>query len=318
MKLNYTLTCLFLVVALSINAQNSTTNNNWPKPFKVIDIESSLDGEIQKAYFYVSNQKKPQPLIISLHTWSDNYTQKDLLIEQIIKNDWNYIHPDFRGENNTPKACGSKFAISDIDDAITYAIAHSNVDMDNIHVIGKSGGGMATLLAYMNSKHPVTSFSSWVPISDLQAWYYQSLGRKNKYALDILAATSNNQSELNVDEARLRSPLFMATPKDLRNNSRLAIYVGIHDGYTGSVPVSQSINFYNKIISDYGASSNELISSKEIIDLVSMRTFPVQTDKKIADRAIIFERSYKNTSIILFEGTHEMLEPVAFDLVQVE
>ena len=293
-------------------------NNSWPIEFSEVEIKSPLDEALQKAYFYKTKKSNPQPLIISLHTWSGDYTQEDPLVQEILERDWNYIHPDFRGANKTPKACGSKYAIDDIDQAINFALNNSNVDMQNIHVIGVSGGGMATLLSYMNSKHYVSSFSAWVPISDLEAWYYQSFGRENKYAGHILTATSSVDSVLNVEEARRRSPLFMATPRRKRKGSRLTIYAGIHDGYEGSVPVSQSLHFYNKVIKDNGASDDQLISENEILKLVSMRIYPTLTDKKIGDRNVIYERNFKNISLILFEGRHEMLTDVALELLQID
>ena len=291
---------------------------SWPIEFSEVEIKSPLDEVLQKAYFYKTKKSNPQPLIISLHTWSGDYTQEDPLVQQILERDWNYIHPDFRGMNNTPKSCGSKYVIDDIDQAISFALNNCNVDMQNIHVIGVSGGGMATLLSYMNSNYPVLSFSAWVPISDLAAWYYQSLGRKNKYAGHILTATGSIDSVLNVEEARNRSPLFMVAPTDKRKGSRLTIYAGIHDGYEGSVPVSQSLNFYNKVIKDNGASDDQLISENEILKLVSMRMYPTLTDKKIGDRNVIYERNFKNISLILFEGRHEMLTDVALELLQID
>ncbi len=62
--------------------------------------------------------------------------------------------------------------IQDIEDAISFAIENGNVDTKNIHVIGASGGGYATLLTYMNTRFPIKTFSAWVPISDLKKWYY--------------------------------------------------------------------------------------------------------------------------------------------------
>ena len=319
--------CALIFVVFPVSAQrkiitigdsNGANVQGWPVEFREVEIKSPLDGKIQKAYFYSSRNGKPQPLIVSLHTWSGNYTQGDPLVKQILEKDWNYIHPDFRGANNTPRACGSKYAIDDIDQAIDFAIKYGNVDMQNIHVIGVSGGGMATLLSYMNSKYPVSSFSAWVPISDLQTWYYQSLGRKNGYTGHILAGTSSGDSVLNVDEAIKRSPLYMITPTERRKDSRLFIYAGIHDGYEGSVPVSQSLNFYNKVIRDFGASNDKIISDKEILDLVSMRTSPTLPNKKIGNRNIIYERNYKNISLLLFEGKHEMLYDVALELLQID
>lgn len=299
-------------------AWDDTMKYVWPEQVKIVDIPSPLDGEIQKAYFYKSTSTDPQPLIVSLHTWSGDYTQQDPLIHQILDLDWNYIHPDFRGVNNTPKACGSKFAIDDIEQAILFAIENKKVDPQNIHVIGASGGGYATLYTYLNSKHNIASFNAWVPISDIEAWYYQSIGRKNKYAGDILAATKSKDSVLNVQEARLRSPLFMDTPVNERAEVNLRIYAGVHDGYTGSVPIIQSLEFYNKTITDFGAAKDDLITENEMLALVTMRDFPVKTEKTIGSRRIIFQRSYKNISLTIFEGTHEMLTDVAINLLQIK
>jgi len=290
----------------------------WPKETEVVEIPSPLDGEIQKAYFFKSSKPGPQPLIVSLHSWSGDYTQKDDLLKEVMEKDWNYIHPDFRGVNNTPKSCGSKYAIDDIEQAISFAIENANVDIQNIHVIGVSGGGYATLYTFMKSKHNIASFSAWVPISDIEAWYYQSAGRQNKYAGHMLTATESVNSVLNIEEARLRSPMFMNTPRDARASSSLNIYAGVHDGYTGSVPISQSLKFYNKIIKDFGTDESELISDQKILDLVTMQNLPDYPAKKVGDREIIFYRKFKNTSITIFEGTHEMLTNVALKLLSVE
>lgn len=297
---------------------DNDTEMPWPAQFNIVDIPSRLDGEIQKAYYYPTSKSSPKPLIISLHTWSGDYTQKDPLIEEVLENDWNYIHPDFRGKNNSPKACGSEFAISDIDQAIKFAIAQGNVDTNSIHVIGASGGGYATLLSYMKSSYSIASYSAWVPISDIEAWYYQSVGRKNKYASDILLATNSIDSLLDISEARNRSPVFMKTPIEKRRNIPLSIYAGIHDGYTGSVPISQSLSFYNKVIAEFGAAKDDLISEQEMLDLLSMRYNPEGSDSLIGDRKIIFERKFDNISIIIFEGKHEMLTDVALKLLPVE
>lgn len=59
--------------------------------------------------------------------------------------DWNYIHPDFRGPNRTFDSMGSQFVLSDIEDAIEFALKNTHADPNNVHIIGVSGGGFATL-----------------------------------------------------------------------------------------------------------------------------------------------------------------------------
>ena len=107
----------------------------------------------------------------------------------------------------------------------------------------------------------------------------------------------------------------MDTPIQKRAESRLTVYAGIHDGYEGSVPVSQSIKFYNKVISDFGASKDQIISDDEILSLVTMRTFPIESGKMIGYMNIIFERNYENITLVIFEGTHEMLPDVALEFL---
>ncbi|MCD4770481.1 MAG: hypothetical protein K8R35_09980, partial [Bacteroidales bacterium] len=138
-----------------------TRSVEWSKDFEIVEIKSKLDDNIQKAYFYKSKSDKLRPLLISLHTWSGNYNQIDELAELCKSKDLNYIHPDFRGANITKNACCSELAINDIDESITYAIENSNSDTTEIFVIGVSGGGYATLGAFMKSEHNIKKFSAW-------------------------------------------------------------------------------------------------------------------------------------------------------------
>lgn len=316
--------CLFIFLLLgwlnSLSAQSifwdDIEKKTWPAVFKEVEITSTLDGAKQKAYFYKSQVNKPQPLIVSLHTWSGNYQQQDPLIGQVLTYGWHYIHPDFRGVNNTPAACGSEKVIQDIDDAIEYALQNANVNKSEIHVIGASGGGMATLLAYMNSKHPIKSFSAWVPISDLEKWYYETKSRELKYAKHIIKATNSNPDKLDVEAARKRSAFYMDLPKELRQNSKLRIFAGIHDGYKGSVPITQSIHFYNKLVDDWGLDKKNKVSDEDIITLLAQRSFPQTEEKEIADRKIHYQKTTDRVDLTIFEGKHEMLTTAAFQHIQ--
>lgn len=269
-----------------------------------------IDIDNQSAYFKKSS-KENQPLIVSLHSWSGDYTQADALSEYVSDLDWNYIRPDFQGRNNHPKSCGSELVISDIDVAIDYAMEKGNVDKSKIFVVGESGGGYATLVSFMNSTHDINTFMSWVPITDLEAWYLESVGRNQAYAEDILACT-NSDGELNVDEARKRSPLYMETPKEKLKNSKVMLFTGIHDGYDGSVPITHAINFYNKLAKEH---DEDTIEKPEIIDLLGKRT----SEKSLGDiqgRDIHLKQSFGNVEITIFEGGHELLEEYTIDILK--
>jgi len=198
----------------------------------------------------------------------------------------------------------------DIDDAISYAIKNANVDLNNIHIVGVSGGGYATMLAYMKTKHKVRTFSSWVGISDVKKWYYESLGRGNRYAKDIALATTGDTLSIDVDEAISRSPIFMETPVQERANSKLFLYCGIHDGYDGSVPISQTIDFYNKLVSDTDHKSLKSKVSPEIREVMlrQQNLNGVVTGKKVGGRDIIYQNSLQDKIYLtVFEGRHEMI-----------
>jgi len=313
--LNYGLMLFLFFLSTIVVAQNNpkwddTINKDWPPQFQVTDIPSTVDKKNQKSYYYFSKEDKPKPLIVSLHTWSGGYTQKDPLCSQILRKDWNYIHPHFRGRNNSPEACGSKLVVSDIDDAISFAIKNANVDLNNIHIVGVSGGGYATMLMYMKSKHNIRSFSSWAGISDIKKWYYESLDRGNRYGKDIALATTGDTLTIDVDEAISRSPFYMETPVKERANSKLFLYCGIHDGYDGSVPISQTIDFYNKLVSD---TENKNLKSKVLpeireIMLQQQNLNGIVTGEKIGDRDIIYQNSLQDKIYLtVFEGNHEMI-----------
>lgn len=90
---------------------DDSEDTQWPEGFEVITIPSSLDGAMQRAYAFQSASDKAMPLVVSLHTWSGNYEQHDPLAEKMAKENFNYIHPDFRGPNNTPESCASELAM---------------------------------------------------------------------------------------------------------------------------------------------------------------------------------------------------------------
>lgn len=317
--MNKTFLALIVLIAQSTFAQNNpkwddTQSKKWPVQCKIVEIKSTLDNSNQPAYFYQCQTNKPRPLIVSLHTWSGDFEQKDTLSWMSIQNDYNYIHPHFRGPNNTFQACGSELVIQDIDDAINYAISHANINLSQIHIIGVSGGGYATLLAYMKTKHRIRTFSAWVPISNIEDWYYESVGRKQKYARDIAQATTGQKFEnddyfFDADEARKRSPYFMETPVSERQNCKLFIYTGIHDGYSGSVPVTQSLRFYNKVVHDFAPDSlNLLISTEEMLRMIESQNTRQMNPTRLRHGDVHFEQKYSDkVQVVVFEGKHEML-----------
>ena len=140
-----------------------------------------------------------------------------------------------------------------------------------------------------------------MPISDLNAWYWESLGRRFNYAKHILAAMGHD-GKIDTDEARRRSPLSKPFPAEARKDARLRIYAGIHDGHIGCVPVSHSINFYNRIAGElkYGTDSldeiyrraetdPELVSKDLMLSILEKRLCPenLDSDESLLGRRFI-------------------------------
>ncbi len=290
-------------------------NPVWSDTFELVDIKSPLDGAVQKAYFYRSRSEEAKPLVVSLHTWSHDYTQFDSINDLCVSKDLNYIHPNFRGVNNHKDACCSQLVMSDIDAAIDYAIEHGNVNKDRIYVIGTSGGGYATLATFMKSKHKIKKFAAWVPLVDLTKWYRETSIRKLKYADEILACTSSKGDALNLEVAKAKSPIYWETPIHKLEDSEVKIYCGVYDGMTGNgtIPITHSINFYNKLMDDLGSDARkDKVSDDEKLHLLEYRS-PLLSGKSIGNRQVFLEKSHDNVHLTLFEGGHEILTKYAFD-----
>ena len=286
---------------------DETNKSKWPSGYTKISVRSSLDGDMQPAYFRRSKGVGKKPLIVSLHTWSGDYAQSDKLTKIVTELNFNYIHPNFRGPNYTEKAMGSEYVIQDIDDAITFAIQNGNVDQKQIYVVGASGGGYATLLTYCKSKFNINTFYSWVPISDIKNWYYESQGRGNKYAQHILDATHSDHDNPDTTEMKKRSPMYMGINQGLRHLERIHIFAGVHDGYTGSVPVTHSMDFFNKVSATFGDHSK--IRPNERAEILKDTRLEAndKSDAHIGDHKIWLKKETPHASITLFEGGHEMV-----------
>ena len=313
------LTWLFCIISYLSIGQN--TNKNKAENFLNKDsTQSTLDGYSQVFYYYKSTGNKPKPLIVQLHSWSfPADSLKTIGLDVIAKNrNYNYLFPNFRGVNNHPKACCSEFVIADIDEAIDWALKNMNVDKNQIYIVGYSGGGYATLAMYMKSRHSIKAFSAWASISDLVAWYGQSVERKNKYVTEIISCIGAN-NRFDSLKAKERSPLAWSTPIKKRHKSILQIFAGIHDGFNnGVVPISQSIGFYNKILFAYKEREmSKYISKEDEKRMLDTQKFPTSdTAKKLADRIIYYQKSSKNVMLTIFDGGHEILSQQAVEYIE--
>jgi poly(3-hydroxybutyrate) depolymerase len=282
-------------------------------PLMPIEVKSTLDGSLQPSLIWAPQTAKttPTPLFIFLHSWSGNYKQNNAKwLKEAQKRGWIYLHPNFRGVNQQPEACGSKLARQDILDVIDYVIKHYDVDQSRIYLAGSSGGGHMTML--MAGHHPdrFSAASAWVGISDLAAWYHFHVkdGKPQNYARMILKSLQEKPGvSAKVDaEYRDRSPLFwIANATDLP----LDLNAGVTDGQTGSVPFAHTLNAFNALAEKNQTTPVTKAEMQQLWDHGKLKT-PQSTDEVTDEtygRDIHLRRNSGKARVTIFEGGHEGL-----------
>ena len=289
---------------------------------KEFTTRSPLDGQTQTVRYWAPDLAASQatPVFVFLHSWSSDYRQDNSKwLQQAVQRGWIYLHPDFRGINQSPKACGSPFARRDILDAIDAVSRMYRVDNSRIYLAGVSGGGHMSML--MAGHHPerFSAVSAWVGISDLAAWHQFHLkdGKPQKYARMIEASLGGPPGETAQRDADYqdRSPLFHI---DRLGSLPISIYAGVQDGHSGSVPVSHSLRAFNKIAAVRNATP---VSEQEIEQLWTQKklTDPAPSDLSALPnfgRDILLHRTAGNATVTIFDGGHESLPEPACDWLQ--
>jgi pimeloyl-ACP methyl ester carboxylesterase len=287
-----------------------------------VRITSSLDGSDQPSLYWAPEnaRSEPTPLLVFLHSWSGNYRQKnDAWLREAVERGWIYMHPDFRGRNDTPQACGSRLARQDVLDAIAFARKQFRVDSRRIYLAGTSGGGHMSML--MAGHHPTrfSAVSAWVGISDISEWYRFHLkdGEPQNYARMILKSLGGPPGESPDRDAdyRDRSPVF-----HLNRVGDLPIEVsaGIRDGHSGSVPISHSLLAWNEIVR---ATDGQPVSADEIQRLTRLGGQAVQLTAALDNlpvdeslgRKIVLRNSHGGSRVTIFDGGHEGIAAAACD-----
>lgn len=304
---------LRLSVLAAIAGANTTAAEPELPPLIEASVKSTLDGERQQILYWAPNSasKKKTPLLVFLHSWSGNYKQNNSKWQkEAVKRGWIFLHPDFRGPNNSPKACGSKFARQDILDAMAFADSRFQIDSWRIYLAGTSGGGHMAML--MAGHHPdrFSAVSAWVGISDLTEWhrFHTRDGKPGRYAQMIRNSLGGPPGEDKKRDAdyRDRSPVF-----HLQNVGDLPVdlFAGVLDGKTGSVPIMHSLRAFNVIAA---AHKTSLISEEEISQLWESKKLdhPLTSDKKSDPeftRQVHLRRHSDKARVTIFQGGHEGL-----------
>ncbi|MEJ2417506.1 MAG: prolyl oligopeptidase family serine peptidase [Exilibacterium sp.] len=251
-------------------------------PLKEIHYPSAADNTFQPAMFYAPATPGPKPLIMALHTWSGDYKQTyhNDIAEWAVKNNWAYMHPNFRGNNNRPEATGSDLVVADILSAVEYA--KQNAQISSVYLVGTSGGGYTALI--MAGRHPEVwdGVSVWVPIADLEAWYHYS----EEYRKDIVKSCGGAPGDSPAVDAeyRQRSPVtWLVNAREVP----LHINAGIHDE---TVPPSHSIKAFNTLALPQDRLDENWLEPLQVIS--------------------------GNDSLTLFDGGHDLIAESALEWFQ--
>ena len=275
---------------------------------KEISFLSKIDNSIQPAMFYAVDTSEARPLLVGLHTWSGDYRQEtgNELYDFCVERNWNFIFPNLRGPNNNPESTGSEYVISDAEDVLKYAAENSNVDTDRIYLIGASGGGYTALLLASKLPGIWAGVSAWVPITDLYQWLIETENTYPKYFNDIINSCGGDprNDSLALTECIKRSPV---THLENAVNVSIDLNSGIHDGHTGAVPVSHSLNAFNILAAD-----SDTLTSNQIEFITENEMIPEELkfnflDADYGENKVLFRRKSRNVRVTIFEGTHQMI-----------
>jgi len=276
---------------------------------KEVVCTSTADGSQQAFRVFLAPGSAPRPLLVMLHTWSADYQQRvSIEVESwCVQKNWHFVVPNFRGPSWNPGSCASDLAIQDVLDAIAYVRQQAAVLPSQVFLMGLSGGGHFSLI--LAARHPElwAGVTAWVPIYDLTQWHAESEIRRNNYDRHIeMACGGRPGSSADVDaQLRYRSPSNWLRPG---LDCILDINAGIHDGHTGSVPVSHSLQAFNAA----ALSPADHIAAEDIAVMTQERRIPSHLqgtwpDPAFADHPILFRRTSGKVRVTLFEGGHQGL-----------
>lgn len=301
--------------ALGSRTQQTSATHEWPAPVKKVLIPCS-DGASQPAMWYCPPGDEPRPLLVGLHTWSSSYAKTsgdELYADWCISQGWAFIHPDFRGPNNTPQAMGSDRAMQDIVEAVAWAQKRTKVDASRIYLIGVSGGGYMSLM--MAGRHPElwAGVSAWCGISDIAQWHKDHVknGVPDKYGRDIekvLGGSPDTDPGIR-KEALARSPVtWLANAK-----MPLDINSGFYDGRKGSVPFLHGLRAFNAV-----AAPADKLDEAQMEQYYATQKLPAGWAQAAPDPVYgkwlpLFRKTSGNVRVTIFDGRHEIVQQAALN-----
>jgi pimeloyl-ACP methyl ester carboxylesterase len=277
----------------------------WQSDVGETRYRSSADGTLQPTLYYWPKAETAVPLLVALHTWSNDYLQPEpAYAEWCIRKGWAMIHPNFRGKNDRPEACGSELAVADILSAVEWAKGSTQIDADRVYLVGVSGGGYASLLMAGRAPQVWAGVSAWAGIYDLADW--QRERGADRYAKGIESACGGAPGTSGaVDEQYRRRSASGWLAR--AGGVPVDIQTGIHDGHRGSVPVSHSLKAFNVLAGTREEVDDGLMREMTVSAVVPERVRFSGVDRLYPRHPVLFRRVSGNVRVTLFEGGHEIV-----------
>ncbi|MCK5844007.1 MAG: prolyl oligopeptidase family serine peptidase, partial [Victivallales bacterium] len=247
------------------------------------------------------------------HTWSNDCFHPSscmALADWCVENGWCFIYPNFRGPNWTPEAMGSDLAVQDIVDAAEFAKNRTRIDENRIYLVGGSGGGYAALLLAGRAPEIWAGVSAWCPIVDLLKWHAECSKSSHGYnehiekALKAVGGDPSSSAKAAEECVKRSAITYLKKAKGVS----VDIATGIHDGHTGSVPVSHAIEGFNVL-----AEPDDRLAESDIAAFVDGEAVPKNLrdgtlkDPLFGNNTPLFRRMSGNARLTIFEGGHDFL-----------
>jgi dipeptidyl aminopeptidase/acylaminoacyl peptidase len=285
---------------------------------EVVEIPSSLDGKKQRVIWYHPGGSRERPLLVALHSWSADYEQNlDIpFAELAIKNEWGFLHPDFRGPNLRPEATASDLAVQDVLDAVDFARKRAAVDASRIYLVGYSGGAMKALV--LAGKHPDrwAGVVAWGGIYDIADWY-RHRGMEKHYRGEIAASCGGAPRPGSPAEAECRERSPVTYLPQATGRVSVLIAHGLRDT---TVPLRHALRTYEALAAPQDRFTDR---QRAFIDRYGrvpreLRAGAIPSDPAIGrdfDRGgvpIRLERRSQAVTLLLYEGGHDMVYNASF------
>jgi pimeloyl-ACP methyl ester carboxylesterase len=248
-------------------------------------------------------------LLVYLHPWRHGYDfDCRPWSREAATRGWHFAAPHFRGPNRRPEACASRLARRDAIDAVDAACARVAVDTARIYAGGVSGGGHMALIMAAEAPERWAAVSAWSPISDLAAFYVESVesgAKVHRHIAKIVGGAPSASPHIDA-ELRFRSPRFQlgkaaALPIDINH--------GVHDGVPKGIGIQHSIWAFNALAEALGTPP---VTDDELVRLLRREYDGAErVDDPTYGRTVYFRRTAGRSRVTLFDGGHEDLPTAA-------